>query len=934
MKHFITYLLCFLLTSCTKIDDENKQTQGPLRLSFSVDVANSQTSNSKANYFDTREDSAIKRLRLFLFTQDGVSVENVNLDKFIEGQNGVLDINQTFYNCLPGNYFIVLVANWNISDMQADSFGTYSELMCCEIESKSNSTYGVDTPLVMTSDKVSLFFNYNDVRMSAVSLKRIASRIGIKFENTLNSIQYIRIKGSAQSTSLSGSTTGDEFVLFDENVGLDGSVENNTAYYYIYPNGSTPTVVSVRIDGTERIITLPNGIESNMTYQLKLNYTTVVEDVSFDKQFTGYDAKNSEFSVKGTGDVIELTTIANCIVEQSPNDWLSISTLTKSSSLYQIRVANNPATPSRSATVTIRDADNNVAPKRFTITQSQSKYMVVAVGGQSNACGADESAVYLDGVHKTNPRTVQLSYRRGVKQANLDVVPLTWCIDDMYDLTYIKNASGLQGAKGIHQPLALQLLEKLSTTHSDYDIMIVPAGFSGTAFTVGNTTDAYNSVEMHPSNMSQSARMRWGKEKAFARTMVDRIKYVMDMNVENKLIGIVWCQGESDRTNYRLHNQLFEEMTSDIFDKLNNAGIGMRTSKGIVDKDSWYVFTSAIYYMDYYLSSSAAQVFAGYKTWNPNTFVYIEPKNEYTNLVGGNGAASTARSSHYGNDSYRTVVAPKVIACMDDNGSLFNGNTPKRDRFYDTTTPTQASLDGGNLSDEDIVSNLIVHMPFSLTVQQELVGTATVTVNGDAQTAPSIDNLPIDINRSPRSINALMLDSKGKGITISGLANTNSLSVSLMLRRTTDLDANVQRILTFLGSSNTSVLEYKAITNSTLRRPELMFEPVLTATASATVVAQFSDAVTVRSEQEWCHVFVTHDANTKTTNFYLNGFLINSRTMPSLNNVNFNQIVVGENASITTGVRGEISNLMVWNRALSSTTARKLFLLNYYGFSK
>lgn len=925
-------LVLFILVGCSETLFENIPEGSKLRLSGVVNTSNSQS--TRAGYFSNDGDADVEKLCMLVFAQsDGGLVDNIPLnDVLLNDSSGSIDVE--IEGCKRGEgYFIRLVANMEI----ADTYNNYSDISALVVGVESNDTIGVRIPLVMISDSIAFQYDAPKVALGKIELKRKAARIVIHYDNIINSIEYARIEGTLSSMSLFGkhSPSSITHTIEDKSVGLGGKEGKKTAYYYVYPNSGSEFKLVSSIDGRQRESTIYAGIESNKSYSFRFNYNTSVEDYSFDPALTSYDSSKSEFIVKGTGDVIELTINENCTIEQPDvNDWLSILPITRASSQYRIAVSNNYATPNRSATIIIKDIDESVLPKELTITQSQSKYMVVVVGGQSNACGADESVVHLDGVHKTNPRTVQLSYRRGVKQPNLDIVPLTWCVDDMYDLLYIKNVSGLSGAKGIHQPLAKQLLERFSTTHPDYDILVVPAGFSGTAFALGNTPDAYDPVNLHPSNITKEARMRWGKDKAFEHTMIDRLKHVLNLNKDNKLVGFVWCQGESDRLAYQLHNSSFNEMTANIFEKLNASGVGARTAKGVVDKDSWYVFSSTVYYADYYLPTSASHVFAGYKSWNPSTFMYIEPKDEYTNLVGGNGAASTARNSHYGNDSYRTVVAPMVINCMDENGSLFNGKTTNGNRFRDATTPAQAHADGGGFSDEDVSSGLIVHCPFSDTPSQELVGGVDVLVNGAAQIVSSVDHTLVDINRKPRSINALEIDGSGKGVTISGLSNIGSFTASLMLKRTGNFDAQVQRILSLVGSSNTSVLEYKALTHTTLRRPELMFEPVLTLTAAAAVVAQFTDAITLRSEQEWCHILITHDAITKTSTFYLNGFMINSRMMASLNSVNFNKIIVGEDATIANGARGEISNLMVWNRVLTSATVRKLFLINYYGFVK
>lgn len=68
-------------------------------------------------------------------------------------------------------------------------------------------------------------------------------------------------------------------------------------------------------------------------------------------------------------------------------------------------------------------------------------------------------------------------------------------------------------------------------------------------------------------------------------TMRDRIKYLLDLNKDNKFIGVVWLQGESDNGNAATHFSSFQTMTKDFF---NDNGYGDRVKKGIFDKDVWY----------------------------------------------------------------------------------------------------------------------------------------------------------------------------------------------------------------------------------------------------------------------------------------------------------------------------------------------------------
>ena len=286
-------------------------------------------------------------------------------------------------------------------------------------------------------------------------------------------------------------------------------------------------------------------------------------------------------------------------------------------------------------------------------TLEYKKHVVIAIAGQSNAVGYDESRVDGNFLYKNrNPlRIKQLGYKNA---NNLQLIPLTHCAENVQDMTNVVNAGGTRGTKGLHLPLANLMLDYIP---EDYGIIVIPVAQGSTGFTNG-TDFQYNAVPMKPN--TQGATMRWGSTSALYYTLRDRIKYALELNTENIFAGVIWIQGEDDSTNASGHITAFETMTELFFREMNDAGYGSRTPKGIFDKDIWYNLETVSYW---YRQGQCQTIWDNYKAWNPKTYVEV-PRTADSNEVGGNLATSQIAPSHFGNNAFATDVSPRVIQKM------------------------------------------------------------------------------------------------------------------------------------------------------------------------------------------------------------------------------------------------------------------------------
>ena len=207
------------------------------------------------------------------------------------------------------------------------------------------------------------------------------------------------------------------------------------------------------------------------------------------------------------------------------------------------------------------------------------------------------------------------------------------------------------GTKGIHLPLARLLLKEIP---EDYGILVIPCAYGGTGFTVGEF-GAYDEASMRPA----PGAWRWGVQSNYYRCMRDRIAYALDLNPENRFLGVVWCQGEHDSGDPAGHWRGFEAMTEDFFRFFGANYLG-RVYRGGWNRSVWYNVETVAYW---YELEGCRTIWANYRRWSPETYVEI-PRDTDSNEVNGTGITARVRAQHFGNDAFARVVAPRVAQTM------------------------------------------------------------------------------------------------------------------------------------------------------------------------------------------------------------------------------------------------------------------------------
>ena len=278
------------------------------------------------------------------------------------------------------------------------------------------------------------------------------------------------------------------------------------------------------------------------------------------------------------------------------------------------------------------------------------KYMIVCVAGQSNAVGYDESPVAQDYCERFDSARIRQLGLHG--EDNLHVIALGACAQSYQDMRPFGNPlnPGI-GTKGIHLPLAHKLLEYIP---EDYGILIISCAYGGSGFTVGEF-GPYDEARLAPA----TGVWRWGASSNYYRGMKERIAYALDLNSENRFLGVVWCQGEHDSGDAAGQKAGFEAMTADFFAYFARHYPG-RVYKGDWNRDIWYNYETVSYWYD---QGECAQIWENYRRWNPETYVEI-PRDTDSNEINGTGITARIRGAHFGNDAFVNVVAPRVAAVM------------------------------------------------------------------------------------------------------------------------------------------------------------------------------------------------------------------------------------------------------------------------------
>ena len=599
------------------------------------------------------------------------------------------------------------------------------------------------------------------------------------------------------------------------------------------------------------------------------------------------------------------------------------------------------------------------------IDTANRKFMIMAVCGESNAVGFDESPADLTGEEAPVPHLYQLGMRTSKDRDfrnNLKVIPMDYCPQDMYDMR-----ARFGGTKKPHFPLGKELLKRIP---EGYEVLFIDvtrpsscvtyegcrAFFNGSYVSAAHNYGLgfYDSERMMPSNLN--ALYYWNPEGAFYKMLINRVKYALSLNPENKFLGVMWIQGEDDEnpTWVRKHHVEFNKLATAFINDLNNAGFGTRCPRGQAGKHLWYNVATTDYWLRFHLDAyvdwktwghgTGQGLFGYYKLWNPDTFVRPPSTAEYTNETNGTGRTANVLPSHYGNGAYAKVVCPMLAECMDQNGGLFNGKTPQNNRYVNQIGSAELQQ-AGNIYDADVQDGLLVALPLDTPedVTNNLAHNKTgVTIqNNGLQISNAGKNLPASSGgtRTRNTLKLVNADGKNIKITLTGKNASTGWSATCMVHRTANLGKWQQMIL---GGGQNSKAPYMAFRKSYKEEQcgsytEFLASPAMVNKRETTLPGSLFYADRVRSYDEWIHYGVIYDTPTRTMRIFMNGdevqkhtFDASDYTLPLLSV----PLYLGSQNSGNLGMTGEIADFFFWNKPVSDEVLKKVYIRSYWGYEK
>lgn len=182
-----------------------------------------------------------------------------------------------------------------------------------------------------------------------------------------------------------------------------------------------------------------------------------------------------------------------------------------------------------------------------TASSSPSWYYVVVLAGQSNGMAYGEGLPLPETYDRPEPRIMQLARRSTVTPGGKacqynDIILADHCLHDVQDMSGKNHpkadvAKGQYGTVGQGLHIAKKLLPFIP---ADAGILLVPCCRGGSAFTVG--ADGTYSDSTGASEDSA----RWGVDKPLYKDLISRTKAALAKNPKNRLLAVVWMQGEFD----------------------------------------------------------------------------------------------------------------------------------------------------------------------------------------------------------------------------------------------------------------------------------------------------------------------------------------------------------------------------------------------------
>ncbi|EOL1803518.1 DUF6645 domain-containing protein [Escherichia coli] len=239
-------------------------------------------------------------------------------------------------------------------------------------------------------------------------------------------------------------------------------------------------------------------------------------------------------------------------------------------------------------------------------------YYVIALAGQSNGMAFGEGLPLPETYDRPEPRIMQLARRStvtpgGAACAYNDVIPADHCLHDVIDMSGFNHpradlTKGQYGCVGQGLHIAKKLLPFIPVNAG---ILLVPCCRGGSAFTSGDDGAFTESTG------ASASSARWGVGKPLYQDFLFRTKAALSKNPKNRLLAVVWMQGENDLADgSQQHSGLFTAMVQQF--RADMAAYSAQCVGGSAGSVPW-ICGDTTYYWKNLNAAKYEAVYGGYK---------------------------------------------------------------------------------------------------------------------------------------------------------------------------------------------------------------------------------------------------------------------------------------------------------------------------------
>ncbi|EHE8075330.1 DUF1737 domain-containing protein [Escherichia coli] len=334
-------------------------------------------------------------------------------------------------------------------------------------------------------------------------------------------------------------------------------------------------------------------------------------------------------------------------------------------------------------------------------------YYVIPQAGQSNGMAYGEGLPLPETYDRPDSRIKQLARRSTVTPggdtcAYNDVIPADHCLHDVQDMSALNHphadlSKGQYGTVGQGLHIAKKLLPYIP---QNAGILLVPCCRGGSGLTVGN-----DGTFSETSGASANSA-RWGVGKPLYQDFLFRTKAALSKNPKNRLLAVVWMQGENDLADgSQQHSGLFTTMVQQF--RADMAAYSAQCVGGSAGSVPW-ICGDTTYYWKNLNADKYEAVYGGYKGREAQNIFFVpfmtdeNGQSTPTNApaedpdivaVGYYGAASrtqgsfvsTQRDSHFSSWARRGVISDRLASAI----MLHAGRTAELMRGQTVTPPDE-----------------------------------------------------------------------------------------------------------------------------------------------------------------------------------------------------------------------------------------------------